>query len=300
MPSATTAGAPAPSLISKVISHADKLPLVRIPLAGWTSKTNEASLDQGDVVYYKLSGSPRGSYAASPPPPYEKVAPGSSPSMLAKILSASGLSRPSASLNNQFNIDTKQIDNAVTLINIASEMDQSGSHQMAFDLYMMGLDRMLSAFPLETNPNMKRALEDKIREFRQEKRLNLDLPPADVTELTSELEPVNATTTLSELIVNVLVYGAVTLKKSPVPYLFASVIAYAKAGLQLVDDTCQIRKRTRDIASHGMAKAAEFDRQYEIQHKVTESVNAFYAAVAKANLAYAETPGFKEEVVPAA
>ena len=82
--------------------------------------------------------------------------------------------------------------------------------------------------------------------------------------------------------------------------LFSSVFAYAKAGLQLVDDTCQIRRRTRDIASHGMAKAAALDRQYEIHQRVMESVNTFYGAVAKANLAYAETPGFKEEVVPAA
>ncbi|KAI9278528.1 hypothetical protein BDA99DRAFT_428423 [Phascolomyces articulosus] len=224
--------------------------------------------------------------------------------MLGKILSASGLTSPSnhQSANNLSNIDTKQVEHAVTLINIASDMDQSGNHQMAFDLYMMGLDRMLSAFPLETNANMKRALEDKIREFKQEKRLNLDLPPADVTELSSsDLESSNSNT-LAELIVNALVYGAVTLKRSPVPYVVTSVIACAKYGFQMVDDTCQIRKRTRDIASHGMAKAIELDQHYEIQQKVTESINAVYAALAKANMAYTETPGFKEkdEAVPAA
>ncbi|KAI9495634.1 hypothetical protein BDB00DRAFT_882333 [Zychaea mexicana] len=207
-------------------------------------------------------------------------------------------------------IDTKQVEHAVTLINIASEMDQSGNHQMAFDLYMMGLDRMLSAFPLETNANMKRALEDKIREFKQEKRLNLDLPPADVTELAEALNGTTTTTTtthsatrLTELVVNALVYGAVTLKKSPVPYVLTSVMTYAKAGLQLVDDTCQIRRRTRDIASHGMAKAVELERHYEIHEKLTESMNAVYGAIAKANAAYTETPGFKQDedaAVPAA
>ena len=70
---------------------------------------------------------------------------------------------------------------------------------------------------METNANMKRALEDKIREFKQEKRLNLDLPPADVTELSdSDMQSAHSNT-VAELIVNALVYGAVTLKRSPVP-----------------------------------------------------------------------------------
>ena len=157
MTGATTTARPnQPGLISKFMSHADKLPLVGYPLAGWTAK-NKGNISeqqqQQEVVYYRLS--PRSSYAAAPPPPYEKVAANnntntnSSPSMLGKILSASGLTSPSQqSTNNHLNnIDTKQVEHAVTLINIASEMDQSGNQQMAFDLYMMGLDRMLSAFP---------------------------------------------------------------------------------------------------------------------------------------------------------
>ncbi|KAI7854716.1 hypothetical protein BDC45DRAFT_440383 [Circinella umbellata] len=224
--------------------------------------------------------------------------------MLGKILSASGLTSSSQhSTNNHLtNIDTKQVEHAVTLINIASEMDQSGNQQMAFDLYMMGLDRMLSAFPLETNANMKRALEDKIREFKQEKRLDLDLPPADVTELSdSNMESTNSNT-LAELIVNALVYSAVTLKRSPVPYVVTSIIACAKYGFNLVDNTCQIRKRTRDITSHSISKAMELERHYEIQERVNESMNAIYGALAKANMAYTEAPGFKEkeETVPVA
>ena len=69
-----------------------------------------------------------------------------------------------------------------------------------------------------------------------------------------------------------------------------------------MDDTCQFRKRTRDIASHSISKAMELERHYEIQEKVTESVNALYGALAKANMAYTEAPGFneKDDSVPAA
>lgn len=89
-----------------------------------------------------------------PPPPYEKVANNSSSSssgMLSKVMSVwrrQAMAERQGKLNNQgMMVDKKQVEQAVTMINIATEMDHSGNHQMAVDLYMMGLDRMLSAFP---------------------------------------------------------------------------------------------------------------------------------------------------------
>ena len=89
-----------------------------------------------------------------PPPPYEKVANGSSSSssgMLSKVMSVwrrQAMAEQQGKLGDQaMMVDKKQVEHAVTLINIATEMDHSGNHQMAIELYMMGLDRMLSAFP---------------------------------------------------------------------------------------------------------------------------------------------------------
>lgn len=96
-----------------------------------------------------------------PPPPYEKVANGSSSSssssssgMLSKVMSVwrrQAMAEQQGKLSGQaMMVDKKQVEHAVTLINIATEMDHSGNHQMAVDLYMMGLDRMLSAFPCKS------------------------------------------------------------------------------------------------------------------------------------------------------
>lgn len=49
--------------------------------------------------------------------------------------------------NNIGVFDKKLVEQALTLINIATEMDQSGNHKMAADLYLMGLDRILYAIP---------------------------------------------------------------------------------------------------------------------------------------------------------
>lgn len=76
--------------------------------------------------------------------------------------------------------------------------------------------------------------------------------------------------------------------------MISSVIACAKAGLRAVDDSCQIRKRTWDIASHGIAKAAELDRQYEVHQMFSDALYTACTALIKAGIAYAETPGYKE------
>ena len=50
-------------------------------------------------------------------------------------------------------IDKKQIDHAATLINVATDMNNSGHQQMAIDLYMMGLDKLIDALPCKEDPD---------------------------------------------------------------------------------------------------------------------------------------------------
>ncbi|KAJ8657189.1 hypothetical protein O0I10_007005 [Lichtheimia ornata] len=233
-----------------------------------------------------------------PPPPYEKVANGSSSSssssgMLSKVMSVwrrQAMAEQQGKLSGQaMMVDKKQVEHAVTLINIATEMDHSGNHQMAVDLYMMGLDRMLSAFPLESNPNMKRALESKIMEISHEK--NLDLRALEAPVGDSKNGGMMGGRSLSDLLSSSLVLGAIVLKKSPVPDMFSYAVGCARAGLDRVDGA---RRFTWGIASHGIAKAAELDRHFEIHQTVDHLYQSLYAAVTKASTAYAETPGFRE------
>ena len=88
----------------------------------------------------------------TPPPPYEKVVAPSKLGQLSDYVWRQGTSMimPDVTASNsltQTTIDKKQVENVITLIHVASEMDQAGQHQMAKDLYIMGIDRMLSALP---------------------------------------------------------------------------------------------------------------------------------------------------------
>lgn len=118
-----------------------------------------SSLDeqQVDVACYKLGTTVPPANAVQalcscPPPPYEKVTKNQPSGMLTRIWSGYVWNRKQddSGKENDNNIgvfDKKLVEQALTLINIATEMDQSGNHKMAADLYLMGLDRILYAIP---------------------------------------------------------------------------------------------------------------------------------------------------------
>lgn len=80
-----------------------------------------------------------------------------------------------------------------------------------------------SIYKVESNPNMKRALESKIMEISHEK--NLDLRALEAPMGDSKNGGMMGGRSLSDLLSSSLVLGAIVLKKSPVPgkyYLHAA------------------------------------------------------------------------------
>ncbi|KAI9013884.1 hypothetical protein CLU79DRAFT_708472 [Phycomyces nitens] len=252
-------------------------------------------------------GSPR--IYSTPPPPYEKVGPPSSrltkisdyvwkrASFSSGIGSGGSIAASPSPLKPAFieevTIDKKQTDHGVTLINVATEMDQAGNHQMATDLYLMGLERMLCALPIESDPRLKIALERKLVEFKETKGLDLE----SIVEATEEDEkdvPADEPYGFSGLVINAAILGAVALKRSPLPDVLSSAVSYAKSGFQSVDEAYHIRQRAWDFATQGVAKAVEIDQQYEVHRMLTDALYTGCTAILKAGIAYTEAPGYKE------
>jgi hypothetical protein len=145
------------SLVSLVLNNADRLPIVGSPIGQATSWYNRRNSQEEATTLYDESN-------ILPPPPYEKV-----PSRLTKIsdyvwkrasFSSAVEINPTNKLtpnNNQLKmeplvhiIDKKHIQDGLTLINIATEMNHSYTQhqqQMSLELYMMGLDKILSSLP---------------------------------------------------------------------------------------------------------------------------------------------------------
>jgi hypothetical protein len=90
------------------------------------------------------------------PPPYEKVVEPENRGLTNRITTILKRASFSSAANTDVkepviaptaNIDKKEIEHAMTLINVATDMNHSGNQQMATDLYMMGIDKLMSALP---------------------------------------------------------------------------------------------------------------------------------------------------------
>jgi hypothetical protein len=155
------------SLVSRVLSQTEKLPVIGNASTWYSGKKEEVwsnpnsrrtSLEDSGCYndLYRLTppGSPRYSMAA--PPPYEKVVEPENRGLTNRITTILKRASFSSAANTDVkepviaptaNIDKKEIEHAMTLINVATDMNHSGNQQMATDLYMMGIDKLMSALP---------------------------------------------------------------------------------------------------------------------------------------------------------
>ncbi|KAI8146925.1 hypothetical protein BJV82DRAFT_597060 [Fennellomyces sp. T-0311] len=201
---------------------------------------------------------------SSSPPPYEKIIVAKKPVVQAD--------------EEEMLINTSLIGQSVTLIHIATEMQSSHRMTMALDLYMVALDKMMSALPLDTDPRAKRLLRDKLTEIKE--RYDLD----------HEQEASG----ISDSIIHAAIACAVALKKSPIPDIVTSALNYAFSSIHAIDRTFNVRERTWELIACGMAKLTQMDQHYHLHQLVTGAVYTSATAIVKAGIAYTETPGYSE------
>jgi hypothetical protein len=123
------------------MSHADKIPIVGPMASSWLPSTGINKKAHSFITPY-------------PPPSYYDITgiqSSSKLSQLSEYVWRQGIQLiPDMTLSNSTTIDKKQMEQVMALIHIAAEMGQSGNPQMANDLYMMSIDRMLSALPCKS------------------------------------------------------------------------------------------------------------------------------------------------------
>ncbi|KAI8365143.1 hypothetical protein BD560DRAFT_372812 [Blakeslea trispora] len=280
------------AFVSKMLLQTDKIPILHHASAWLPGNSNN---EKPSEEYECPPTIPR--YSISPPS-YENVVQeklensrfGNTLSTIWKRASFSSAyiqeERPTPECSKEMLIDKKQIDHAATLINVATDMNNSGHQQMAIDLYIMGLDKLIDALPLEASPTVKSSLERKLIEIQERHQLNLS-----TQQQLEEKADDPAQTQMAHLVVQAAILGAIALKKSPIPDAVTNVVNFAAVSVQSMDQKHQIRKRTWDFIASGVTKAIEVDRQYEIHQMVTGAVRTGLTAFVKAGMAYAETPG---------
>lgn len=137
------------TLVSLVLNNADRLPIVGSPIGQATT-------------WYRRRSNSNEVMCEVPPPPYEKEPIHSRLTQIsdyvwkrASFSSSTQEIIPSSSIppvvkSSGHMLDKKQVDEGISLLQMASHMNQdvTGKHnQMSMDLYMMGLDKILASIP---------------------------------------------------------------------------------------------------------------------------------------------------------
>lgn len=243
------------TLVSLALNNANRLPIVGSPIGQATTWYRTRS---------NSNSSSSENLCETPPPPYEKEPVHSrlgliSDYVLKRAASFSSSSAPlpqqketlSVTAVEQQALDKKQVDEGITLIQMATKMNSEvsptsgagagagNSYQMSMDLYLMGLDKILNSIPgnnaysvvmapwlyiviliviliVDADPTIKSNLESKLLEFKQKNGLVLQEEHTGKKKLTEE-EQNEALRGLSNLIIHAAVLSAVALKKSPIP-----------------------------------------------------------------------------------
>ncbi|EPB92626.1 hypothetical protein HMPREF1544_00640 [Mucor circinelloides 1006PhL] len=279
------------TLVTLVLSNADKLPIVGSPINHATSWYRKRSHSQGSDL------------ETPPPPPYENepVVHSRLTQISDYVWKRASFSSNTASSSNRapesytalpskeepFN--KEKITEGISLIQMATEMNNAPNgknQQVSVDLYMMGLDKILASLPIDSDPAMKASLEAKLTEFKR--RCGLVLHDDQEKKSLSDVDQKEALGGLSHLIIHAAVLSAVALKKSSIPGMMSRLIEITKIGFSKIDETCSIRERTSNLTNAGIAKAIEMDRYYEVHQFFAEVFYTGCTAILKAGIAYAE------------
>ncbi|KAI8991974.1 hypothetical protein BDF20DRAFT_847575 [Mycotypha africana] len=308
------------SLVSLVLNNANKLPIVGNSIQQVMSTTT--------ATMHHLFQQQDTSCLTPPPPPYEKedtihtkALQKSTLSRLTdfvwerKSCSRSSSSNDDETLNNitahqsyaAAKINKEKVEEGLALIKMAVEVYNSSTivttgsanndsqYTMSIELYMMGLEKVLSSLPIDSNFFVKSSLERKLTELRKKHDLVIRAAQEENEQqnehtrrkLTKEQQD-QALNGLSNLIIQAAVLTAIALKKSPIPGLMSRLLEMMKYALIRLDETCSVRERTYNLTYAGLAKAIEMDEHFKVHQFFAEIFYTGCTAILKAGIAYAE------------
>ncbi|KAK9765283.1 hypothetical protein K7432_006512 [Basidiobolus ranarum] len=179
-------------------------------------------------------------------------------------------------------LSSTEVDRAIILSAHAVEREQMGRRDEALGLYVEALESMLNAMPVQEDPERKRAVAQKIKQYLAQNDIDLDTTP----------EPSNAT--ISDTIINTAINTAVAIKQSPIPDAIKSTVNFTLSKMKKFDQAYGVREKAWKLGKIGVNKTLEMDQQYRLHQKISNVVLTGATAVMKAGIAYQVATPYQE------
>ncbi|CAG8623177.1 10077_t:CDS:2, partial [Acaulospora morrowiae] len=206
----------------------------------------------------------------------------------------------------------KKIDQAIAFSAYAVEEDHQENSDCALDLYLMALENMLEALPIQADQSRRDAFKNKLREFMDRTGLTEEFmesknppslsPASDQEEKKCECTSSTWSPTsqsikdsgISKHIINAAITSAVALKQSPIPDAVSATVNYTMRKIKNIDEAYGLQDKAWEISRTGINLALEIDQQYNVHEKVGNALFTGLAAAMKAGIAYKDSPSYRE------
>ncbi|KAL1915803.1 uncharacterized protein VTP21DRAFT_6191 [Calcarisporiella thermophila] len=179
-------------------------------------------------------------------------------------------------------INKRAVDQAITLLSMTIEENEAGNNEMAWGLYLTGVEKLLNAVPLETDEESRAALQRKLHSWL----IN--------NNMLSPHQPVNNSLSLSETIIQFAVRAAIALKQSPVPDAIAHTAGSIWTTIRLIESRYSVRERFWNTTRDMLGWCLDIGARHQVHRLLSDVVYTCTAVVVNAGVAYRDAPGYKE------
>ncbi|ORY97298.1 hypothetical protein BCR43DRAFT_523508 [Syncephalastrum racemosum] len=194
-------------------------------------------------------------------------------------------------------VDARMIEQTIVLLQVVADMQAKENgvlrqQSTVLDLYLMILERMFSALPLDTNTKAKRKLEHTLAQLKERHTLNIQLlPPPPSSSGCASTHAVGRLASCSDTASRLAVAVAIAVKRSPIPDVLAWCFSHFLAFLHAIDQTFHVKKKAWLLARQGVSVALELNEHFQIHQMILGLFYTMSTIFMKAAIAYAEAPG---------
>ncbi|KAI9273799.1 hypothetical protein EDC94DRAFT_592803 [Helicostylum pulchrum] len=236
-------------------------------------------------------------------------------------------------LSGNTKVYRKGISSSIKLLEVAADEFDGGNEEIALDIYLAGLEKIIMSLPNLKDRTTKQALREKL--ISLEKRVgivsNLQVNNNQQMKLidqvsTSSNTLINRFLTLSNILMSssssedkqikqsdslsklkqvgrvmteFIIQCVILFKQSPLPGLLYILFSYFAQLILWIDRYTRFSEKLQRVGISCIKQLLKADEKYHLHELASETLFTFVSASLKALVAYQEAPGYNDSTIQA-
>ncbi|KAG2235445.1 hypothetical protein INT48_007843, partial [Thamnidium elegans] len=231
-------------------------------------------------------------------------------------------------LGGNTQVDRKGISSSIKLLEVAADEFDSGNEEIALDIYLAGLEKIIMSLPNLKDQTTKQALREKLISLEERVGITSKLQVNDnqrmesidqvstssdtfitrfltlsnilMTSSSGEDKQIKQFDSLSKLkqvgrvMTEFIVQCVILFKQSPLPGLLYILFSYFAQLILWIDRYTRFSEKLQCVGISCIKQLLKADEKYHLHELASETFFTFVSASLRALVAYKETPGYND------